>query len=282
MSSKQELCYYMVGCSHVLQDDITGEAIALDNNVATAESDVCFERTSHVGLPQNLEVSSQVLVRYGIKEMTNLSFCKDIPLVDSSSRHSCNGYCKSKFIVYPTGEHFLKLRTAMATTANLNGIFEALPAVPRHRGIDKNPKKGRITCFLDKKKDEVQATRRLAIGLASIALFGNVGIGKSLAEDNGFWLTGPLPVPYANNKINNEETGTRSFLKKGIYIANIGTKGECTAPVDDKKSLTDLANRLFDNVEKLEDAVRKQNVSQTESSYQATTLVLQEVMNRMA
>ncbi|KAL0399281.1 UNVERIFIED_CONTAM: Photosynthetic NDH subunit of lumenal location 3, chloroplastic [Sesamum radiatum] len=221
----------------------------------------------------------------------------------------------------------------MATTANLNGIFEALPAVPRLRGIDKNPKKGRITCFLDKKKDEVQeipvqATRRLAIGLASIALFGSVSIGKSLAEDNGFWLTGPLPVPYANNKINNEETGTRSFLKKGIYIANIGTKGRMrrlkryafdliamadliaqqdawnyvrrylrlkstfmyfdfdevisAAPVDDKKSLTDLANRLFDNVEKLEDAVRKQNVSQTESSYQATTLVLQEVMNRMA
>ncbi|XP_011095313.1 photosynthetic NDH subunit of lumenal location 3, chloroplastic [Sesamum indicum] len=265
--------------------------------------------------------------------MTNLSFCKDIPLVDSSSRHSCNGYCKSKFIVYPTGEHFLKLRTVMATTANLNGIFEALPAIPRHRGIDKNPKKSRITCFLDKKKDEVQeipaqATRRLAIGLASIALFGNISIGKSLAEDNGFWLTGPLPVPYANNKINNEETGTRSFLKKGIYIANIGTKGRMhrlkryafdliamgdliaqqdawnyvrrylrlkstfmyfdfdevisAAPADDKKSLTDLANRLFDNIEKLEDAVRKQNVSQTESSYQATTLVLQEVMNRMA
>ncbi|KAL2245358.1 UNVERIFIED_CONTAM: Photosynthetic NDH subunit of lumenal location 3, chloroplastic [Sesamum indicum] len=221
----------------------------------------------------------------------------------------------------------------MATTANLNGIFEALPAIPRHRGIDKNPKKSRITCFLDKKKDEVQeipaqATRRLAIGLASIALFGNISIGKSLAEDNGFWLTGPLPVPYANNKINNEETGTRSFLKKGIYIANIGTKGRMhrlkryafdliamgdliaqqdawnyvrrylrlkstfmyfdfdevisAAPADDKKSLTDLANRLFDNVEKLEDAVRKQNVSQTESSYQATTLVLQEVMNRMA
>ncbi|KAI3457003.1 hypothetical protein Pfo_013666 [Paulownia fortunei] len=257
----------------------------------------------------------------------------------------------------------------MATTANLNGIFEALPVTPKLRVVDKIRKRARVTCFLDKKKDEVQdspvqATRRLAIGLASIALFGNASIGNSVAEDNGFWLTGPLPVPYANNsmlqvevdyiqyflhfrcfcyskkvnfvymlffsdvEINNEETGTRSFIKKGIYIANIGTKGRMhrlkkyafdliamgdliaqqdawnyvrrylrlkstfmyfdfdevisAAPVDDKKSLTDLANRLFDSVEKLEDAVKKQNLPQTESCYQATTTVLEEVMNRMA
>ncbi|KAG8386196.1 hypothetical protein BUALT_Bualt03G0123800 [Buddleja alternifolia] len=256
--------------------------------------------------------------------MTNLSLHKDMLLVDISNLQLF------KLASYTVGEHFLELKTIMATTANLNGIFEALPAIPKLLGANKTRKASTITCFLDKKKDNnpVQATRRLAIGLASIALFGNATIGNSLAEDNGFWLTTPLPVPYAKNKINNEETGTRSFLKKGIYIANIGTKGRMhrlkkyafdliamgdliaqrdawnyvrrylrlkstfmyfdfdevisAAPVDDKKSLTDLANRLFDSVEKLEVAVRKQSIPQTDSCYQATTSILEEVMTRMA
>ncbi|KAL3850814.1 hypothetical protein ACJIZ3_012696 [Penstemon smallii] len=223
----------------------------------------------------------------------------------------------------------------MATTANLNAIFESLPSIPKPRGLGKIRKKAIVRCLFEKKKTEIQdnpvhATRRLVIGLASVALFGSTsGIGNSLAEDNGFWLTGPLPVPYAKNNINNEETGTRSFLKKGIYIANIGTKGRmhrlkryafdlialgdliaqrdawtyvrrflrfkctfmyfdfdevisATTAADDKKSLTDLANRLFDSVEKLLVAVKEKDYPQTESCYKVTTSVVEEVMARMA
>ncbi|XP_051124894.1 photosynthetic NDH subunit of lumenal location 3, chloroplastic [Andrographis paniculata] len=211
----------------------------------------------------------------------------------------------------------------MATTPNLNTIFESLCQIPKLQGTPMTARNFGI----EAPDVTVQATRRRAIGLGSIVLFGNVCIGNSWAEDNGFWITGPLPVPYAINDLNNKETGTRTFLKKGIYIADVGIKGRrrrlkrsafdlialgdlidqkdawnyvrrylhlkgtfmyfdfdeviSAATEDDKKPLTDLANRLFDSIEKLEVAVRKQDYPQTETCYQATTAVLEEVMSRM-
>ncbi|THG02960.1 hypothetical protein TEA_018887 [Camellia sinensis var. sinensis] len=268
----------------------------------------------------------------------------------------------------------------MAHLANLNGISETLLPIPKLPNLQRTPKRTSILGFHGNQTQEfqdqplIQTTRRIAIGIASIALFGNASIGKSLAEDNGFWLTSPLPVPTVNNmrapyqrvelvfrhhiklfgsnemlkmrlkqatklsfelfhgffmiqEIANKETGTRSFLKKGIYIANIGTKGSAlrlrkyafdllamgdliaqdawsfvrrylrlkstfmyydfdklisAAPANDKQPLTDLANRLFNSFEKLLDAVIKHDLPRTESCYQDTTTILQEVMIRMA
>ncbi|EXB50943.1 Oxygen-evolving enhancer protein 3-1 [Morus notabilis] len=121
----------------------------------------------------------------------------------------------------------------MARLANLNGISETLAGALRLPSLRRTQKRANIVGFQGKKKDDhsqsehnVQTTRRkLALGLASIALVGNTTCnGVSLAEDNGFWIDGPLPVPTVDNNIANEKTGTRSFLKKGIYMADIGTK----------------------------------------------------------
>lgn len=89
----------------------------------------------------------------------------------------------------------------MAGIANLNVILEALSLTPKLHGITTSRKRAAAVHFADKKSPEVQENqaevtrRRLAVGLASISVFGSSGIGKSLAEDNGFWLTGPLPIP---------------------------------------------------------------------------------------
>lgn len=148
----------------------------------------------------------------------------------------------------------------MARAANLSGIFEAFSVIPRLQEVENIRRRAAFVSFLCKKKDEnqenpLQPTRRLAIGLTSLALFGTAGgIEVSHAEGNGIWIDGPLPVPTAKNsehfsifsdfayvemhqtmdqclnvqflnaEITNEDTGTRSFLKKGIYIANIGAK----------------------------------------------------------
>nr|GMC74605.1 photosynthetic NDH subunit of lumenal location 3, chloroplastic [Ipomoea batatas] len=219
----------------------------------------------------------------------------------------------------------------MAAIPNLNLILEALSLNPKLHGATTSRKRAAAIHFADKKAPEIQENqpevtkRRLAVGLASIAVFGSSGIGKSLAEDNGFWLTGPLPIPTVTSDITNKETGTRSFVKNQMYIVNIGTKGsmyrlnKCafdlmalgdligsdawsyvlrylrikatfmyfdfdkvisTAEPDEKQPLTDLANRLFDNIEQLEDAVKRRNLSLTESRYEGTLVLLQEVMSK--
>ncbi|CAN6969270.1 unnamed protein product [Brassica oleracea var. botrytis] len=219
--------------------------------------------------------------------------------------------------------HFLDLNTL--TTSSI------LPSIPK---LTERSKTG--TFSVCRKADKVQEqgsvqelTRRMSLGFAvSIALTGAFGESNvSLAKDNGFWIDGPLPTPPIYNNIVNEQTGTRSFLKKGVYVADIGTKGRTyrvkkyafdllamedligpdtlnyvkkylrlkstflfydfdnlisVAASQDKQPLTDLANRLFDNFEKLEDAAKRKNLAETEACYKDTKLILQEVMIRMA
>nr|CAD1841135.1 unnamed protein product [Ananas comosus var. bracteatus] len=173
-----------------------------------------------------------------------------------------------------------------------------------------------------------QVSRRASLSFSMALLLHQLHIEPSRADEgNGLWLTGPLPVPTVTNKIANEETGTRSFLRNGIYIANIGPQGSAfrlkhyafdllalgdmlgqetmsyfrkylcmkstvmyydfdkvisTASDEQKQPLTDLANRLFDNVEKIEEAVKRQNNTMMQSCYADTVPILQEVMARMA
>ncbi|KAJ6819807.1 photosynthetic NDH subunit of lumenal location 3, chloroplastic [Iris pallida] len=170
--------------------------------------------------------------------------------------------------------------------------------------------------------------RRASVGLAAVtALLNRLPPLHAEEENNGFWLTGPLPVPTVANKIANEETGTRSFVRNGIYVANIGPEMSAfrlkhyafdllglgdllgqdafnyvrkylclkstvmyfdfdkvisAAPDEQKQPLLELANRLFDRIEKLEDAVKKKSDPLTRSCYDDTTPVLKEVMARFA
>ncbi|KAJ8628979.1 hypothetical protein MRB53_022302 [Persea americana] len=173
----------------------------------------------------------------------------------------------------------------------------------------------------------IQSTRRAVIGLGLLAISMNYSESSLADGGNGWWIDGPLPIPPVYNKIANEETGTRSFIKNGVYMADIGPEGSAyrlrkyafdllaledllgqdawshvrrylrlkstfmyydfdkvitAAPAEQKQPLTDLANRLFDKVEKLEDAVKKHNELQTTSYYEDTKAILEEVMVKMA
>ncbi|KAM7260672.1 hypothetical protein ACFE04_011345 [Oxalis oulophora] len=213
-------------------------------------------------------------------------------------------------------------------------IIETIPAIPTLFCCATNPRNNVATIFRNNKssdgsqKQQQVINRRVALSIgSSLSLFLFSGI--SLAEEeNKYWRDDfPLPVPFVKNNIANEKTGTRSFIKKGLDVIDIGVKSRkyrirkyafdllamadligpdtlnyvhkylrqkstfmyydfdkviSAASLDDQKPLTDLANRLFDNMEQLEDAAKLRKLSQTQSSYKDMTVILQEVMDRMA
>ncbi|KAE9588605.1 hypothetical protein Lal_00002887 [Lupinus albus] len=215
---------------------------------------------------------------------------------------------------------------------NLHGVTKTLGPITCLPNAYKTHKRGHIVGFMGSSKIHeisecpIQTTRRATIGFASIILTGQFNDKVSLAGDNGFWYDEPLPQPTATNKIANEKTGTRSFIKKGMYMANIGVKGSVyrikkyafdllamadlvaedtlnyvrrylrlkstfmyfdfdkvisAIPLDDKQQLTDMANKLFDNFEKLEEAATMKNFPEARSCYQDTEVMLREVMDKM-
>ncbi|KAH9610960.1 hypothetical protein KSS87_002500 [Heliosperma pusillum] len=227
----------------------------------------------------------------------------------------------------------------MSQLANLHGVIERLLPIQKlqnsHKTFTKSCKTKCHANNLDEFESKMQrllptnSSRRPMLGVASIALLAQfVGVKTSLAEEgNGLWRDGLLPgLPPFENNIANKETGTRTFLKTGLFIANIGVRGSAyrikkyafdlmalgdligkdawnyfrkylkikatimffdfdkiisAAPPPDKQPLIDLANRLFDNFEQLQEAVRMKDLPLTESCYRDTTVLLQEAMDRM-
>ena len=136
------------------------------------------------------------------------TFNEDYPfLVVSSGQHFANGYNRnwnSHSISYSKTLPFSLNSSRMALLADINVVSKTLQALPKFSKIQRVPNRMKIVGFLGKKKDDfqehpLQTTRRLAIGLASIALIGDSTKGISLAKDNGFWYEGPIPVPPVYN-----------------------------------------------------------------------------------
>ena len=124
----------------------------------------------------------------------------------NNSQHFANGYnrnCDSHSISYSRLPFSLNSST-MALLADINVVSKTLPALTKLSNIQRIPNRVKIVGFLCKKKEDfqehpLQTTRRLAIGLASIALIGDSTKGISLAKENWFWREGPLTVPPVYN-----------------------------------------------------------------------------------
>uniref|UniRef100_A0A0F7GYL6 Photosynthetic NDH subcomplex L 3 n=1 Tax=Goodyera fumata TaxID=1390594 RepID=A0A0F7GYL6_9ASPA len=243
---------------------------------------------------------------------------------------------------------------ATRATTPMTGLCEGSQTVLRGR-IPAAPSSARVAVItprdqiqqLGQAAGEAPVIRRAALGLAAAWIVCGAFAGNGLSEgklvkarppkpspgnpygdeENGLWLPGLIPIPTVANKINNPETGTRSFVQLGVYVANIGAEGSAyrirqnafdllgwgdllgknawsylkkylqlkstimyydfdaviTGASDEQKQLlTDLANRLFTSFEKLEEAVKMKDDSTTRSLYDETTVVLREVMDRMA
>ncbi|TVU40201.1 hypothetical protein EJB05_13652, partial [Eragrostis curvula] len=213
---------------------------------------------------------------------------------------------------------------AVATTAAaISGSTSLQPRpMPANAAPSSTPPLRRSACL------------RLGLAAATAVLLqprdvAHAADGDEEPANNGWWLTEfPLPVPKILNKeINNAETGTRSFLKNGIFMADIGPSFDAHAyrlrtnafdllaledllgkdasnyvnkylrlkatfmyydfdklitAAEDKPPYVDLANRLFDSFETLQEAVTAKDDQKIGERYADTKVILQELMTRMA
>ncbi|RCU61442.1 hypothetical protein SEVIR_2G001050v4 [Setaria viridis] len=196
-------------------------------------------------------------------------------------------------------------------------------------GRSSRPTQHAVTCQASRRS----ASLHLGLAAATAVLLRQPDAARAADDgepaNNGWWLTEfPLPVPKILNKeINNPETGTRSFLKNGIFMADIGPSFAAHAyrlrsnafdllaledllgkdasnyvnkylrlkstfmyydfdklitAADDKGPYVDLANRLFDSFEALQQAVTAKDDPKISDRYAETKVILQELMAKMA
>uniref|UniRef100_A0ACD5UNF8 Uncharacterized protein n=1 Tax=Avena sativa TaxID=4498 RepID=A0ACD5UNF8_AVESA len=113
----------------------------------------------------------------------------------------------------------------MATT--YLSSLQAAATITSGGGTSPRPRPRVVACHASEPSGRRSACLSLGIGLATAAVLHTAPARADEDPEpanNGWWLTEfPLPVPKIRNKeINNGETGTRSFVKNGIYMADIG------------------------------------------------------------